>query len=303
MSHHNVNCEQLNEHLIPYLKGDLTREQMARINAHLQTCDRCALRVHEARRLEAELYHTAVLPAKPLSEDASLRIQANVYRKMRRTIFLRRTGQLVQASSAIALFAFALVGTFALATYWLPFMSDNADPIVPASNYIIAEKGLAEDTAVTDSEIDTLINEQTIEQPLNYYRSAFTDSLVSATPGQTPEEIAAAILDSALSRDHEQLFALFAATSVMQEPNTRMWKIFANRCDATIGSSRDFDIIKAPLPFEHIASVRLYYNDRFSGEIKMRKFNGEWFTTFTQTPYLNQCIQDYFDQENDSDYK
>ena len=303
MSQHNFNCDQLNEQLMPYLKGDLTREQMARVNAHLQTCDRCALRIHEARLLEADLYHTAVLPAKPLSDDASLRIQANVYRKMRRTMFLRRTGQVVQASTAIALFAFAIVGIFALATYWLPFMSDNSEPITPASNYIVAEKGTIEDTAVTDEEITVLINEQIVEQPFNYYRNSFTDSLVSITPGKTPEEIAASILDSALSKDHDQLFALFAATSVMQEPNTRMWKIFASRCNATINSSRDFEIVKAPLPFEHIASVRLFYDDRFSGEIKMRKYNGEWFTTFTHTPFINQCIQDYFQQENNTDYK
>lgn len=303
MSHHNVCCEQLNEQLMPYLKGDLSRTQMGKINAHLQTCDPCAQRVHEARLLEAELYHTAVFPARPLSPDASKRIQANVYRRMRRSLILRRTGQVVQASTAVALVAFALVGFFALATYWFPFMSENGNVIIPASNTIIAEKGEIVDTAVTDEEISVFIKEQTVEQSFNSYHTPFTDSLISVTPGKTPEEIAAIMIDSALTKDHDQLFALFAATRVMQEPNTRMWKIFANRCDTTIRSSREFEIVQVPLPFNHLATVRFYYNGRFSGEIKMRKYNEEWFTTFSQTPYINQCIQDYFHHTNDSAYR
>ena len=303
MSQQQFTCTQINQQLMPYIKGDLSRETTAVINAHLQSCDHCARKMQEARLFEAELYQTAVFPTHKLSKDASLRIQKNVYRKMRRVHFMRRTGQMIQTSTAIAMLVFAIFGIFSLATYWLPYLSDNNEPIIPASNTIIAEKPTVTDTAVTDEEIFTIIKEQTIEQPLNVYRNSFTDNLVSVTPGQTPEEVTKSIINAALSKDNQQLFDLFVGTSVMQEPNTRMWKIFANRCKHTLSNAQDFEIVKAPLPFNHIATVRLYHDDRFSGEIKMRKYNGEWFATFSQTPHINECIQDRFDRMMETDYQ
>ena len=118
-----VLCQFVRQRLPDFLHYDLTAVEQRQIKAHLAQCDGCAQRVQEARLLHADLQAEADRYQPRLSPDASLRIQNKVYRRMRRSLVWRHTGQVLRFSTAVAALVLLLGGSILFGRFWLPLVN------------------------------------------------------------------------------------------------------------------------------------------------------------------------------------
>ena len=290
-------CHLVQQWLPGYLRWELTAVQQQQVKAHLAECDRCAQQVQEARLLANDLQAEADRYQPRLSQAASLRIQRQVYRRMRRSLVWQRTGQVVRLATAVATLILLLGGSFLFGRFWLPFLT-NSSATSGDSTPLLEELPPPGPTAVPttapvapEPEIATIVEPPpSLTDPAeNGRRINAWDHWVSVAPGQSPEELAALITDTALANDEALLADLFVGMGAAQTPTARMWLSISNRCQDNL-SSADFRFIRHPIPLPTVTAVSIWHNSHLVGEIKMRQVQGEWFATFTRTPAINVCL-------------
>lgn len=294
-----MTCEQVNALMLPFLQGSLLSVQQQRLLAHVQGCDRCAQRLAEAQALDDLLYSEAARQRPYLSPDASLRIQENVYRKMRRSLVWRHTGQMMRMGTAVLVALVLLVVGMGFGQYWLTPLNEAAgsvetstavQPIQPLSAETVPE------TAVVPPQSAPPIAAQIAAQiapqiaPLS-----FGQNLRSATPGATPEQIARQVVAAALAQDAATLGNLLVAAGAQQKPATRLWLRFGLRCAGAVPDDTGLQYETLPIPLDYLSVVRLHDQGRYVGEVKLRQFHGEWYATFTIPPLMNRCLMDRFE--------
>lgn len=281
----------MQQRLPDYLHHDLTAVAQQQIQAHLGQCDSCALRVQEARLLDADLQAEADRYQPRLSRAASLRIQHKVYRRMQRSLVWQRTGQVLRLGTAVAALILLLGGSFLFGRFWFPFLT--AETTTAGETTTLPDLPPPGPTAVPTTA--PAVPEAIIVEPppavLEASRNGRVnawDHWVAAAPGQTPEQLAATIVSTALDNDETFLNELFVGLGAAQQPTARMWLSVANRCQDNV-SSADFVFARQPIPLLTITSVSIWYDGHGVGEIKMRQIQGEWFATFARTPAVYPC--------------
>ncbi|MCA9934956.1 MAG: zf-HC2 domain-containing protein [Ardenticatenaceae bacterium] len=304
-SPNSITCETAVSHLMAYVKGDLSPEWQRAIQQHIVGCDACAQAVQEARLLDTELSAVGRRQRPILSPEASQRIQEQVYRRMRRALFLHRTRDAVQMAGAFAVTAVSLVILALFGGQWLQFIaSPNPTPPVTAVTIetLAATEAVSAETAV-DSDPTSLppldipieadnsltASQQLVPQPAPAPTvPIYWANLQTLTPGSDPAEIAGELFTAALAGDRETLGQLFVAMRAPRQPTLRMWLMFYRRClSSSVVPNLQYHVV--PADPKLIARVDVYNGDQFVGEVKMRRINNEWFTVFTSYPTVKGC--------------
>jgi hypothetical protein len=288
-------CQFVQQRLPDYLHHDLTAVEHQQIHAHLAQCDSCALRVREARLLDADLQAEADHYQPRLSRDASLRIQHKVYRRMQRSLVWQRTGQALRLATAVAALILLLGGSFLFGRFWFPFLAAETNtagetttlPDLPPPGPTAVPTTAPAIPIPPPQEVE-IESPPVLEETTRNGRANAWDHWVAAAPGQTPEQLAATIVSTALDSDETYLNKLFVGLGAAQQPTARMWLSVANRCQNDL-SSNDFVFARQPIPLLTITSVSIWYDGHLVGEIKMRQIQGEWFATFARTPAVYPC--------------
>ena len=286
-----VVCRLVEQWLPGYLRNELTAMQRRQVQAHLAECDKCAQLVQEARLLDAELQAEANYYQPRLSGEASLRIQNQVYRRIRRSLAWQRTGQVVRLGTAVAALAVLLVGSFTFGRFWLSFLANPPEETPTGDSVTTEEAPQPAPTAVptVPPAIPTPAPVERVESPGKNGRVNAWDHWVAVAPGQTPEQLAETIMQAALVEDEALLTDLFIGMGAAGSPAARLWLRLGERCLQRPVAS-DFDFIRLPIPLPNITSVSIWYADHMVGELKMRQIAGDWYATFTRVPAINPCL-------------
>lgn len=285
-----MSCEQVEVQLIAYAKKALPVAERRAIAVHLSSCDACALSLQQLGMIEFDLYAEAARYQPRLSAKASQRIREQVYRRMRLSLVWQRLFQSVKMGLTVVSVIIFLAAASLFSYQWFRFLA-NSEPILGSGVVITAvpmqpEPVLAE-TAVSQPETSPRLVEP-----------SFTDSeipsywqpLSSLTAGQDPIAIAEQIVISSLNNNRVELNGLLAAMRTVREPNVRLWLLFNRRCYKTI-EANDFEYVQTSRHQLPITAVYLYHNDRYTGEIKFRRIDGEWFAVFSRPPTINACLK------------
>ena len=287
-------CQFVQQRLPDFLHRGLTAVEHQQIQAHLAQCDTCAQRVQEARLLDNDLQAEADRYQPRLSRDASLRIQNQVYKRMQRSLVWQRTGQVIRLSTAVAALVLVVAGSFLFGRFWLPNLGTPVGDELTASETLatgesvtLPEAPLPQPTAVPTAR-PAIAEPEPVATTGNGRVSAW-QSWTSAAPGQSPEELAATIMDAALARDEAFLDDLFVGMGAAQQPTTQLWLRVGSRCSQPLATD-NFLFTRRAIPLLTVTSVSIWYDQHLVGEIKMRQIDGEWFTTFTRTPSVNPCL-------------
>jgi hypothetical protein len=214
---------------------------------------------------------------------------------MQRSLVWQRTGQALRLATAVAALILLLGGSFLFGRFWFPFLTAETN----TAGETTALPGLPPPgpTAVptTAPAIPTPASQEVeiesppvLEETTRNGRANAWDHWVAAAPGQTPEQLAATIVSTALDSDETYLNELFVGLGAAQQPTARMWLSVANRCRNSL-SSEDFVYARHPIPLLTVTSVSIWYDGHQVGEIKMRQIQGEWFATFARTPAVYPC--------------
>lgn len=289
---HAAQCSWVRHWLPGYLRHELTAVQHQQIQAHLAQCDACAQHLQEARLLDGDLQAEADRFQPRLSRDAALRIQNQVYRRMQRSLAWQRTGQILQLSTAVAALILLLMGSFVFGRFWLPSLANTAAEASPNSQMLPPESAPVATAVPTllpaiPSPVEPVIE---LEESVGNGRLNAWDRWHSATPGQSPEQLAASIMQAALTHDAAYLNGLFVGMGAAQQPTANLWLQIGGRCAQSL-TADDFAFTRRPIPLPTITSVSIWHNNHQVGEIKMRQIAGEWFATFTRTPAVSPCPQ------------
>lgn len=298
-SKQNIFCDQVEVQLVAFLKGGLSPAERRIITRHLSTCDRCALALRDLNTLEAELKVEANRYRPRLSPEASQRIQEQVYRRMRLSLVWQRMFQVVKTGFAFATFV-VVVGVFAVFGYqWLQFMA-NPEPtpgavieVAPISAVVeTAAPAIAPTSAPAERPSPTDLNESDPElSPPDFHVPIYWQQLASPMPGKAPHQITRSVVEAALAGETAVLSSHFVAMGESrQEPNLRMWGLFSRRCDEAV-TVRDFSYRQLPTGESPMTAVYIYHNDRYTGEIKFRFINENWYPVYANPPFLNVCLK------------
>lgn len=286
-----VVCRLVKQWLPGYLRHELTAVQRRQVQAHLAECDSCAQLVQEARLLDAELQTEANYYQPRLSNEASLRIQNQVYRQMQRSLAWQRTGQVARLGMTFAALVVLLLGSFTFGRFWLSFLANPPGETLTGESIITEEVPQPAPTAVPTAPplIPTPAPVERIESPSNSDRTNAWDHWEPVFVGQSPEQLAETIMHTALTEDEALLTDLFVGMGAAGSPAARLWLRLGERCIHRPAAS-DFDFIRLQIPLPNITTVSIWYADHMVGELKMRRIAGEWFATFTRVPAINPCL-------------
>lgn len=274
-----MNCQIVQKHLTAYMKNGLDKQTHRQFALHIATCDPCAQQLDEARLLEEALYAEAASQRPFLSRTASQRIQQNMAQRLQRALWWQRTRTLLQTGVTVALTLF--IFGFLLSTFWLSLQNE----VTNSSVVELAER----EVEVLETAVPTVLPQTLLNDPNSHPSLTPFDSLQSATPGFTPEQLSHLIVETALQGDEEALRNYFVAMPSWRDPTITIWRHFARRCASTVQAS-DLEYLRISTKQMVVVSVNLIYDDAVVGEIKLRQFNGEWFAIFTRPPAVNQCL-------------
>ena len=298
-SHADITCQQLNKQITAYLRRGLPLAQQEAMAQHLLSCPACSQKIQEAKNLESELVSEAALNQPKLSQDASLRIQEEVYNRMRRTLLIQRTLNVLHLSGVIVMALAVFGGILFFSNQWLQFLANpSIDTVGAPSVESVANPPI--NSQDNDLETTTVSGEATtLELPLERdgpdqmpsvagTLPAPAPSLISITPSMLPQAIAATIMKAASEGDIVTLDSLFVGMRASRGPTLRLWKLFTTRCqNVELFSTIRYESF--PRDATLIARVDMYQGNNFIGELKMRRIDGEWFTVFASYPTLKGC--------------
>lgn len=288
--------QQVSDRITAYLHGQLLPAERDLFIDHIDTCDRCHIELQEAQALAADLRAEGFALRPQLSADASQRIQQKLYRTMRRAIWMQRLSVSIRTIGAVALVGTSLIIVGLLGSQWLNFLADTNEPIPGSSIPPQAEITTAVPSnpaiipaAPQERPLPAPIYDDSPPQTNAPRTSLYRPNLASITPGQTPDTIAAKIMETAVSRDYATLSTLFVALNTTHDPVMRLWRIYGDRCNGAIDTTTiRYEIY--PKFNTSFVRVDLYDNNSYLGEIKMRRFNDDWFPTFASGPSIMGCI-------------
>lgn len=273
-----VTCDWVQTHLMAYLKNGLPAAERSALAEHLTTCDTCAQTVQEAKTLEADLLASAGNHWPKLSQEASLRIQKQVYRRMRRALVVRRTVALFQMAGAVVTSILLLGGALLFGNQWVAFLS-NPSAIGGEQPTTVTQPQTTHVTATATAVSPTISNAPPPQLPAE---------LTSTTPGATPEEVVYAFMEATLTQKSEDMAELLGLMRSNKEPTLRMWRNFSQRCGGLFtADSLQYKAI--PLQPIITARVEMYQNGRFIGDIKVRFIHNNWFIFFAPIPSISNC--------------
>ncbi len=285
-------CTQVQQLLPGYLRHELTAVQHHQIQTHLTHCNRCAQLVHEARLLDADLQDEADRFQPRLSHDASLRVQRQLYRRMRRSLVWQRTGQVMRLGMAAAALLMLLAGSFLFGSFWLPSLASPTDDTpIAGETTTVPEAPTPEPTAVPTTAPASPEPKPAAPPGERARNGRFnaSDSWVAAAPGQTPEQLAATIVTAALTQESAYLHNLFVGLGAARQPTVETWLRLGNRCPQSEAIAH-FEFTRRPISLATMTAVDIWYYQYWVGEIKMRQVRGDWFATFTRIPAINSCL-------------
>ncbi|VAW31930.1 hypothetical protein MNBD_CHLOROFLEXI01-3657 [hydrothermal vent metagenome] len=280
-------CRLVQTWLPGYLHSELTAVQQRQLQAHLAQCNSCAQRVQEARLLDADLQAEANRYQPRLSQNMSLHIQKRVYRRMQRSLMWQRTTRFVQISTAVAALVVLLAGSFLFSRFWLSFLA-NPPTETPVAGEELNLPAVPQPVATVEVQLPNA------DLEIENGRLDLRDTQTSLTPGQTPEQLAATLVTTALAKDARSLNGLFVRTGMAQESSVRIWLLFSKRCQWSLDSATDLQFTRRQSQLSNLATILIWYDGKRVGEIKMRRFSDNWFITFTQPPAINQCLLDQY---------
>lgn len=288
-----ITCAQVEANLFAFIKGDLDLPQQTAFRTHLTTCAQCAQAVAEAQLLDSELQRAASQHLSPLSAEASLRIQTQVYKRMQRALFLYRTQNVVQMAGAFAVTAVSILLLFLFGSRWLQFVAAPQHTNEQVTSVAAVETGAASAAVVVeDMPLPQMVAPTTVPDQVEMLAKRplpdYLKELVTITPGQSPDQVAAAIFAATFAGDQDRLQQLFTAMRTSREPTLRLWSHLYSQCvdQPDIPSLRYHVVPHNP---QLIARVDVYHNNHYVGELKMRRLNGEWYVVFTSSPAITKC--------------
>jgi ABC-type glycerol-3-phosphate transport system substrate-binding protein len=109
-----VTCHKVEGQLVAYIKGGLPAARWQAIHDHLALCAACAESKREAEALEAALQAEAARHRPILPPQASARIQAQIYRRLRWGLIVRRTVQATGRAVGQALILALIIAVVAI---------------------------------------------------------------------------------------------------------------------------------------------------------------------------------------------
>ncbi|MEZ4646519.1 MAG: zf-HC2 domain-containing protein [Chloroflexota bacterium] len=289
-----VTCAQVEANLFAYLQNGLPAARQTALRTHIDQCDLCAQVVAEAQLLDRELHTAAARQRRPLPPEASLRIQAQVYRRMRRALFFHRTRDMAQMAGAFALTAVSLLILFLFGSRWVQFVAAPpiSEQVIAAATSETAVVTLVEPVEIAPTSLPQRRPTPAVEAVVKTIGErplpAYLASLSVVTPGKEPDEVAAAVFEATFAGDAARLEQLFSAMRASREPALRLWMRVHSRCVNEVSPATiRYEVV--PENPQRIARVDVYENGRYVGELKMRRLNGEWYTIFTTYPSLIGC--------------
>lgn len=254
-----------------YLKNGLPPDQRQAIAVHLAGCDVCAQALAEIKWMEAEITAESTHHRPTLTPEASLRIQKQLYRRMRRSLVLQRTRGIFQMAGATIIAILFFSGVLAFGNQWVQFLAKPEGKVNSTQYSVLSEQ------LVVNSEQGAVNSDPT--------HSPFTipSPLLSGAP---PSTVARLVLEAALTQDKETLSILFSAMHTIKDPTLNLWLRFGRRCGGSLlADSLEYKTV--PHESNGIVRVELWRNGRFLGDLKLRQLNGEWYTVFAPTPYCS----------------
>lgn len=254
-----------------YLKNGLPPDQRQAIAVHLAGCDVCAQALAEIKWMEAEITAESTHHRPTLTPEASLRIQKQLYRRMRRSLVLQRTRGIFQMAGATIIAILFFGGVLAFGNQWVQFLAKPEGEVNSTQYSVLSEQ------LVVNSEQGAVNS-----VPLTPHSSLLTPLL----PGAPPSTVARLVLEAALTQDKEALSILFSAMHTIKDPTLNLWLRFGRRCGGSLlADSLEYKTV--PHESNGIVRVELWGNGRFLGDLKLRQLNGEWYTVFAPTPYCS----------------
>lgn len=277
-----LNCRQVQDSFAAYLKGGLSPEKAAALRHHLLGCEACDQALQQARQLDNELRLEAGRARRavpPLPPETSLHIQENVYRRMRRALFLQRTLQTGQQLSTVAALFLVVVLAMALFAPWQRQLA----------NLSTAE---ADPAALTTPEAAPTLEAEPTPEPATPVPEP-QPTVAPATPRPEPEtmapprpdiiplnspaEAAQDIINSAIEAGDQEIRAITARTHPLPEASYRIWRRL-ERCQGQLQAD-DFDY-NVQLHAGRAASVYVHYEGQYLGDVKLwLDPQGYWYMT------------------------
>lgn len=261
-----------------YLKNGLPPDQRQAIAVHLAGCDVCAQALAEIKWMEAEITAESTHHRPTLTPEASLRIQKQLYRRMRRSLVLQRTRGIFQMAGATIIAILFFGGALAFGNQWVQFLAK------PEGKVNSGQLAVSSEQSAVNSE-QGAVNSDPTHSPFTIHNSPFTIPS-PLLPGAPPSTVARLVLEAALTQDKEALSILFSAMHTIKDPTLNLWLRFGRRCGGSLlADSLEYKTV--PHESNGIVRVELWGNGRFLGDLKLRQLNGEWYTVFAPTPYCS----------------
>jgi hypothetical protein len=299
-----VNCRQVQARLLAYRERALPAHERQAVQRHCDDCDHCAGLLRDLVELDAGLTLAAARQRPQLSRESSIRIQANVYQKMRRSLLFRRAFQ--WGERLLTLVMFILVVAMAMLTG--QGVSQNRVAVdgpvaIPLAVATFSGDPLPSRPAAASMPVTAVLPPPTATIPYNPDRSA--------------GELAAVIMAAALAGDQRQLQAFFSGIrGTDPSGTTRVW-LRLRKCDSV--SATDLTYQVWPQQTAGVVRVDVLYQDSGSlsaappnsaastgnppdalqpvetvpgpfpvAEIKMRHVDNNWQVFFAPYPALVQ---------------
>jgi hypothetical protein len=250
-------CEQVERQLVAYLKGGLSPVNEATIRSHLRRCRACAALAQDAQALDRELRVAAYQEQREITPAASARIQAQLYRRMRRALFWRRGRNLGFALAMLLLVAGALFA----GDPWSRYLASLATPAPAPTAVVEAEPTLAEGLEIAAEMPGPPADEGAV------LPAAVED-------GQEALAVVRQAVAAAIGGDEAALARLTADMQSAGPAGPRVWRRL-RPCQGTV--SADQIRYRLVSHSQRFAAVHLSYAGRFVGEMKLGLDNqGEW---------------------------
>lgn len=285
-----ADCLRVAAELTAYLRRELPEDRRQAVQRHLQECDACFRVAQDARAFDSEMRHEAQYirhTLAPLPHNASADIQENVYRRMRRALFVQRTFQLTHQFATAAMF---LVFLLALALLFNPWRQQLAVLGTSAPTTLIAPPAATEPAPPpTMSAIATPA--PTMPAPPQPEEQAASQTQPDIT--QLPGEAAQTIIEAAISADDAQLEELLSRARPLPEASFRVWRRL-QRCEGQFSAA---DLTYRVMLHEgRLASIYVFDSGgRYLGDIKMwLNAESDWFVSTMNyssfTALKHRCI-------------
>lgn len=251
-----IRCEQVDKEAMAYLKNGLPAVAQEAIRQHLLTCPHCAEMIQESRVWERELRLMARHGRPQLSEATSTQIQLQIYRHIKRALWLQRTRFAAERLVAIGLGLVMILSLLLFGRPWLNYLAGPTATISPAGTPPVQPQPTPTQPGPTPRPQPTAVPQPFFVQP----------------PPSSPTESMDALLQAALAGDSAYLQAMMPNTR--PEITQRLWSK-VSRCSGRL-TAADFQY-RIMDHWQHLVSIYIFHDNFYIGDLKMAaQPNGQW---------------------------